>query len=84
MKKAFCLILSLLLALPLLAGCNDATFLTDPAGESESISASTPSVIEEESESPSPIPSPAPQKKSHALASALLSRASFARGGDLF
>ena len=33
MKKAFCLILSLLLALPLLAGCNDATFLTDPAGE---------------------------------------------------
>ncbi len=45
-----------------MAGCNDASFLTDPAGESESISASAPSVIEEESESPSPIPSPAPQK----------------------
>lgn len=62
MKKTFCLIISLLLALPLLAGCNDASFLTDPAGESESISVSAPSVIEEEGESPSPIPSPAPQK----------------------
>ena len=56
MKKTICLILSLLLALPLLAGCTDASFLTDPAG------ASAPSVIEEEGESPSPIPSPAPQK----------------------
>ncbi len=62
MKKTVCLILSLLLALPLLAGCNDASFLTDPAGESESAAASAPSVIEEERESPSQIPSSAPQK----------------------
>ncbi|MBP3321786.1 MAG: hypothetical protein J6M12_05485 [Clostridia bacterium] len=62
MKKILCLTLTLLFALPLLAGCNDASFLTDPAGESESAAASAPSVIEEERESPSPIPSPAPQK----------------------
>ena len=60
MKKILCLILTLLFALPLLAGCNDAAFTTNPSGESASTSVGSPS--EEESESPSPIPSPAPQK----------------------
>ena len=60
MKKVLCLILSLLFVLPLFAGCNDASFTTDPAGESASASVGSPS--EKESESPSPIPSPAPQK----------------------
>ena len=48
MKKTFCLILSLLFVLPLLAGCNDAAFVTDPTGESEGIAAGSPSKIESE------------------------------------
>ena len=47
MKKILCLTLSLLLCLPLLAGCNDAAFITDPAGKSES-AAGSPSGIESE------------------------------------
>ncbi len=55
MKKTFCLILSLLFILPLLAGCNDAAFTTNPSGESASASVGSPS--EKESKTPESTPS---------------------------
>ena len=55
MKKVLCLILSLLFVLPLFAGCNDASFTTDPAGESASASVGSPS--EKESKTPASAPS---------------------------
>ena len=72
MKKILCLILTLLFALPLLAGCNDAAFVTDPAGESESAAAESPSIIESETPEstpsapvaePTPAVSPTPSPK---------------------
>ena len=67
MKKTFCLILSLLFILTLLAGCNDAAFVTDPAGESEGIAAGSPSKIESETSASTPSapaaePTPTPEK----------------------
>ena len=55
MKKILCLILTLLFAIPLLAGCNDAAFTTDPSGESASASVGSPS--EKESKTPESTPS---------------------------